>query len=103
MDYKTDNYRFDKDGNVAGWDEIRTFKVEVRNTRNIHAKVEIRRNFHTPYWELEKSGGVDEFEKVDVDTVKFMLDLQPRCAKEFEYVLTTYHGIRQEDYAKRHR
>jgi len=103
MDYKTDNYRFDKDGNIAGWDEIHTFKVEVKNTRDIPAKVEIRRNFRTPYWTLKKSGSFDEFKKVDVDSVKFTLNLQPRSAREFEYVLTTYHGIRQEDYAKRNR
>jgi len=33
MDYKTANYRFDRWRNISGWDEIRTFKVEVRNTR----------------------------------------------------------------------
>jgi hypothetical protein len=97
MDFKTDNYRFDKNRNVSGWDEIRTFKIEVRNTRQIPVKVEIQRNFNTPYWTLEKSGDFGQFEQVDVDTVKFTLVLQPRLAKKFEYVLTTYFGERQED------
>jgi hypothetical protein len=97
MDYRTENYRFNNKGNISGWDEIRKFKIEVRNTREIGVKVEIQRNFNTPYWDLEKSGDFDEFEKVDVDTVKFTLILEPRTKKKFEYTLTTYHGVRREE------
>jgi len=97
MNFKTDNYRFDRNRNISGWDEIRTFRIEVKNTREIPAKLEIQRNFNTPYWTLTKSGDFGQFEKVDVDTVKFTLALEPRSAKKFEYVLTTYHGERQED------
>ena len=102
MDFKTANYRFDRRRNISGWDEIRTFKIEVRNTRDISAKVEIKRNFNTSYWELEKSGQAGEFEKEDVDTVKFTLELEPRSKKTFEYVLTTYQGVRTEDWERRH-
>ena len=97
MDFETKNYRFDRDRNISGWDEVRKFKIEVRNTRGISAKVEIKRNFPTQYWNLEKSGDFGKFEKVDLDTIKFTLILEPRSAKKFEYVLTTYHGVRQED------
>ena len=100
VDFKTENYRYNHKGNIHGWDEIRKFKIEVRNTRNISAKVEILRNFDTPYWDLEKSKQFDEFEKVDMDTVKFTLKLSPSSAKKFEYILTTYHGVRQEDWTK---
>jgi len=98
MDYKTENYRFDSQGNVAGWDEIRTFKVEVRNTRDIDVKVEIKRNFPTQYWDIRNSGDFGAFEKVDLATVKFTLDLQPHSAKTFEYVVRTYHGVREENW-----
>jgi len=97
MDYRTENYRFSSSRNISGWDEIRKFKIEVRNTREISVKVEIQRNFNTQYWDLEKSGEFDKFEKVDLDTVKFTLILEPRSKKKFEYVLTTYHGVRQEE------
>jgi len=100
MDFKTENYRFDRRGNVSGWDEIHTFKIEVRNTRDINAKVEIKRNFNTQYWDIDNGGDFGSFEKVDLDTVKFTLDLQPRSTKKFEYVLRTYHGVRQEDWTK---
>ena len=99
-EFRTDNYRFDRDRNVAGWDEIRTFEVKVKNTRDIPVKVEIRRNFNTSYWTLKKNGAVDEFEKVDVDTVKFVPRLPPRLQKRFGYTLTTYHGVRTEDWTR---
>ena len=92
----TDNYRFDYDDNISGWDEIRTFTVEVKNTRDIPVKIEIKRNFNSQYWDLEKSGQFDEYEKIDLDTVKFTLTLQPQTKKIFEYTLTTRHGTRAE-------
>jgi hypothetical protein len=98
MDFKTENYRFDRRGNVSGWDEIRTFEIEVRNTRDINVKVEIKRNFNTQYWDLRRSGEFGQFEKVDLNTVKFTLDLRPRSVKKFEYVLRTYHGDREENW-----
>ncbi len=97
MDFKTENYEFDRRGNISGWDEIRTFKIEVKNTRDIDVKVEIKRNFNTSYWKLARSGDFGKFEKVDKDTIKFTLTLKPRSAGKFEYVLRTYHGTRAED------
>jgi len=96
MDFKTENYTFDRRRNISGWDEIRTFKIEVRNTRALPVKVEIKRNFPTQYWDLKQTGQVAEYEKEDLDTVKFTLELEPRSKQEFGYVLTTYHGVRTE-------
>jgi len=101
MDFKTENYRFDRNRNISGWDEIRTFKIEVRNTRDIPAKIEIKRNFNTQYWNLEQTGRVRQFEKEDLDTVKFTLELEPRSKQEVGYVLTTCHGVRTEDWKRR--
>ena len=95
MDFETKNYRFDRKHNISGWDEIRKFKIDVRNTREIPAKVEISRNFPTQYWELRKNGDISGFEKIDLDTVKFTLNLEPRSKSTFQYVLTTYHGTRE--------
>jgi len=100
MDFKTENYRFDRRDNVSGWDEIHTFSIEVRNTRDISVKVEIKRNFNMQYWDIDNSGDFGTFEKVDMDTVKFTLDLQPRSARKFGYILRTYHGVRQEDWTR---
>jgi len=100
MDYKTANYRFDRWRNISGWDEIRTFKIEVRNTRDIPVKLEIKRNFPTSYWDLENSGDCGKYEKDDLDTVKYTIRLDPHTKKEFQYVLRTYQGTREEDWQK---
>ena len=96
MEYRTENYRFDRWENIRGWDEIRDFKVEVKNTREIPVKVEIQRNFNTSYWKIKNNGEFGKYEKVDVDTVKYTLELGPKSQKTFNYVLTTYHGTRAE-------
>jgi hypothetical protein len=98
MDYKTENYRFNRHRDISGWDEVHTFKVEVRNTRDLDVKVEIKRRFDTDYWKLEKGTAFEYYEKIDKNTVKFTLLLEPRSKKQFNYVLRTYHGVRQEDW-----
>jgi hypothetical protein len=100
IDTKTANYRFDNKGNISGWDEIQVFQVQVRNTRDGPVKVEITRNFGSPYWDLARNGEVDSFEKVDLDTVKFTIELPPHSKRAFEYTLTTYNGVRAEDWSK---
>ncbi len=97
MDYKTANYRLDRNRNISGWDEITTVKVEVKNTRDIAVKVEIQRNFDSSSWTLKESGDFDKFEKVDLDTVKFTSELKPRSVRNFSYILTSYRGIRAEE------
>jgi hypothetical protein len=104
MDYKTENHRFDNHLNVAGWDEVQTFRVEVRNTRDVPVRIEIQRNFDTSAWDLKQSGDdVAAFEKVDLDTVKFTIELPPQSKKTFEYTLTSYRGVRAEDWTRRSR
>ncbi|MCH9021536.1 MAG: DUF4139 domain-containing protein [Planctomycetes bacterium] len=96
MEYRTENYRFNSSGNISGWDEVRRFRITVKNTRELGVKVEIKRNFGTAYWDLDSEGEYGEFEKVDLDTVKYELELAGRSGREFEYVLRTYHGVRRE-------
>ncbi len=94
MNYKTDRYLFDNKGNISGWDEICEFEIEVKNTREIPIKAEVRRNFKTSYWEIKKTGEFGNYEKVDLDTVKFTLSLNAHETKTFRYILTTHHGRR---------
>ena len=96
MDYKTERYLFDNKGNISGWDEVGEFEIEVKNTRDLPIKVEIKRNFKTSRWEIKKVGDFGLYEKVDLDTVKFTLSLLARETKKFRYILTTHHGRRAD-------
>jgi len=96
MDFRTQNYLFDNGGNVSGWEEVKEFKVEVKNTRGIPVKVEIQRNFGGTSWKIINSGDSGKYEKIDADTVKYALELPAKSNKEFKYVLTTAYGRRAE-------
>lgn len=104
MDTKTDNYRFNDNGNISGWDEIRTIRLTAKNTRSIDVKIELKRNLHTQYWDIENLADAEKYyEKVDMDTIKYTLTLKPASEMVVEYVQTTYNGSRIEDWTKTHR
>ena len=91
MNFETENYKIRED-RITGWDEIRTYKIEAKNTRDIPVKIEITRNFNTNSWELETD---EKYEDIDSNTVRFTMTLKPRTDRQFEYTLTTYHGTNQ--------
>jgi hypothetical protein len=94
MDFKTENYRYDSSGDIIGWDEVRTFDIEVRNTRDTAIKVEIKRNFPHQFWQVTSQDKYDEF---DLDTIKFTLELKPVSKQKLTYTLRTYEGTRRDD------
>ncbi len=101
MDAKTDNYVFDSNDNVAGWDEVRTWKVEIANARTLLVEIEVTRGFDTAQWELELKGGDVAYKKHDVTHARFKLSVEPRSKESFTYTVTTYHGIREEVFIRR--
>ncbi len=98
MDFKTDNYMFDRKGNVAGWDEIRTWKIEITNTRTLAIEIEITRGFGTAYWTMQAD---IPYEKHDATHARFKVNLGPRKKRAFEYTVTTYHGMREEYWTRK--
>jgi hypothetical protein len=100
MDFKTENYRYDSSGDIIGWDEIRTFEIEVRNTRDTAIKVEIKRNFPHQFWQVTSQDKYDEF---DMDTIKFTLEMKPVSKQKLTYTLRTYEGTRRDDAPQRNR
>ncbi|UCG56147.1 MAG: DUF4139 domain-containing protein, partial [Phycisphaerales bacterium] len=100
MDFKTDNYVFDKKGNIAGWDEIRAWKIELTNARTVPVEIEITRGFGTAYWALQLRHKEVSYEKYDATHARFETEVQPRTKRAFEYTVTTYHGVREEAMTK---
>jgi hypothetical protein len=92
MDFKTDNYMFDRRGNVAGWDEIRNWKIEISNTRELPIEIEVTRGFGTVYWTIQSDAA---YEKHDATHARFKVNLEPRNKLTLEYTVTTYHGMRE--------
>jgi hypothetical protein len=84
---KTD-LRFDNEGNVKGWTIRETWRVEIRNSREIEVLLDIRRNL--PGDRSLKTEGT--YETVDAHKVKFLRPLKPREKQEFIYEVTTRWG-----------
>jgi hypothetical protein len=96
MKYAEANHHFSTKGYITGYDTIQDFTIEVRNTRSVPVKIEIKRNVGSNYWKLENSGDFGDYEKDDLNTLKFTLELPPESMKTFSYQLTTYHGDNQK-------
>ena len=102
MAFKTDNYVLDNKGNIAGWDEIRNWQMEVTNTRMLPIEIEITRGFGTAYWTLvmvdvaSRAEDAISYEKHDATHARFTLKRRPSSKWTFGYTVTTYHGRRQE-------
>ncbi|NCC52405.1 MAG: DUF4139 domain-containing protein [Spartobacteria bacterium] len=96
MDYKTDDYLFNHKGNITGWNETLTYQVEVKNTRGIPVKVEIKRNFDARRWEIDNQGDCGTYEKVDADTVKYTLEMPAASTRVFSYTIDIPRGQRED-------
>ena len=101
MEARTDNYVFDSNDNVAGWDEVQTWKVEIANARTLPVEIEVTRGFDTPHWELTVNEGTVAYEKHDVTHARLKLSVAPRSKNVFTYTVTTYHGVREETFIRR--
>jgi hypothetical protein len=88
LDWKKDELRFNKDGNVDGWTLTENWKLELQNSKDIEITLDVRRNFAGD-WTIKS---VDGFEKVDANKVKFVTRLQPHEKKTLAYELVTRYG-----------
>lgn len=87
MDYRTSNYKYNKKREISGYDDIRTWEVEVKNTRDIDVEIEIKRNFNSTDWDIKTK---QKYTKQDADTIKIKLKLKPGENRKFQYVLTKH-------------
>ena len=96
MDFRTENFVFDRKGRIDGFKEVRTWKIEIANTSKLPVQIEITRGFKTPYWKLTVSEDQVTYKKHDATHARFTLQVDPRTKRIFTYTIRTYHGKRQE-------
>ncbi|HON93194.1 MAG TPA: hypothetical protein PKZ07_16610 [Sedimentisphaerales bacterium] len=101
MDYRTANHEFDAKGDVNGWEEVRSWKVEIVNARTLPVQIDVTRGFETPYWTLKLTGGSPTYRKHDATHARFELTVPPRQTQVFEYEVTTYHGVREQSFVNK--
>ncbi len=103
MDHRTDNYRFNRRGDISGSDEIDTYEVQVKNTRGVPVKVEIKRHINSSAWDITSDGPMGAYERVDTHTVRFTIELGPRSAKTLQYTVTKCLDARVQEWIRQSR
>ncbi len=100
MNFTSENHRYDDDGNISGWDEVREWKITVTNTRLLGVDIEITRSFGTAYWDIDIDDGDVASKKHDATHQRFELTVSPRAKRTLDYTVRTYHGTRQQAWEK---
>ncbi len=96
MSEQTENYQFNSKGNISGFDRIQEWQIKLENNRDIAVSVEVWRNFHNSYWDIDNStNNKAKFKKIDVNSVKYTVELPPLSKTALVYTLTQYEGERQ--------
>ena len=84
MNFAKQNFLFDNNNNITGFDELRTYEIEVHNLSERPAVVEIRRNVDTNRWRIEESRGAARPETIDQNTFEYKLELAPHSIRRFD-------------------
>lgn len=96
MEEHSENYTFNNKGNITGLDRIQRWDIKLENNRSIPIRLEVWRNFPHAFWKLDNDPtNKGAYEKVDIDSVKYVLELQPNSTARLTYTLTLYEGDRQ--------
>jgi hypothetical protein len=88
LNWEKKDLSFDGNGNVKGWSITESWQIEVQNSKDIEALVDIRRGFSGD-WTIETKS---KYERVDANKVKFLLPLAARQKETFTYQVTTRSG-----------
>jgi hypothetical protein len=89
MNWEKTEIRLDERGDVKGWTVKETWEIELQNSKEIEAVLDIRRNFAGD-WSLATAAS---YEKVDANKIKFVVPMKPREQRTLAYELTTRHGL----------
>jgi hypothetical protein len=96
MSEQTENYQFNSKGNIAGFDRIQEWEIKLENNRSIPISVEVLRNFNNSYWDIKNSSmNKGKYKKIDVDSVKYTIELPAHSKTTLAYSMTQYEGERQ--------
>ena len=98
MSERSENYMFNSKGNISGFDRIQQWDIKLENNRDLPVTVEVWRNFHGSYWNIKNAiTNKGKYEKIDIDSVKYNIELAPRTTTTLAYTLTQYEGDRQNN------
>jgi len=95
MAYAKTNLAFDKQNNLAGFDQVKTMAIHVVNFSGDPARIDIVRTMADPHFTLSGLSGHETFEKIDQLRFKFTVTVPAGTGKTIGYTLTTHQGDRK--------
>ncbi|RLC23705.1 MAG: hypothetical protein DRH93_06565 [Deltaproteobacteria bacterium] len=95
MAYAKKNIIFDNKGNVSGFDEVKTYEIQLSNFTGMSSTIEYTKNLDSSHFNISAMSHPDEFEKTDQDTIKFTIHLSPNSHQSIGFTLTTLRGERR--------
>ncbi len=96
MTFAKENFVFNDTGDIVGFDEVRTYELTVRNLSRRPARIEIRRNIDTQFWQIDNHAGPADPDRIAVDTFEYRLTLEPHTSETLLYTIRLYRGERQD-------
>ncbi len=96
MDFAKENFVYNDTGDIVGFDEVHTYDLTARNLSRRPARMEIRRNIDTQFWQIDNHAGPANPERIDVDTLEYRLTLEPHTSETLNYTIRLYRGERQD-------
>ena len=88
MNWQKTDLAFDNWGDIKGWTIKETWQIELQNSKEIDALVDIRRNFSGD-WSIDTQA---KYERLDASKTRFVVPLKPNQKQSFSYTITTRHG-----------
>ena len=95
MEFKKENLIYGRNREVTGFDDVREYVLEIKNYSSRPIQLEITRNVDSVHWELTDTKTPAPHEKVDQDTFKYTLTLEPRSEEEISHRLRIFRGERE--------
>jgi hypothetical protein len=95
MAYKKENIIFDKKGDVSGFDEIKEFEIQISNFTGLEATIEYVKNLKVNSFKISNMTHPEQFERIDQNTFKFKMELDPDSVSKIRFTMTTKTGERR--------
>lgn len=87
------NFEYDDDGDVIGWDDVLTNRLEIKNARDQKVPVKLTEYLEQD-WEI-KSTTDEDYKKMDDRSVRWEFDIEADSEKVIEYTVVYRRGSRQ--------
>ncbi len=95
LTYAKTNLQFNDQGNLSGFDDVRTMAMDISNASDLPADVEITRHMPDPDFTITDITGPGRFEKIDQNRFTFFVTLAPGTTTSISYTITTRKGDRK--------